>query len=52
MLFSVDLHEDFIDEEGIAIASVLSLQAARIDGSELDAPESDSLATGRDASLS
>jgi hypothetical protein len=38
MLLAIDLDEDFIDIEGIAIASVISLQAASIDGTELDAP--------------
>jgi hypothetical protein len=33
--------EDFIDEDGIAIAMMLSFQAAGINGSELDTPEAD-----------
>ena len=28
--------EDFIDIEGVAVSTVLSLQVARIDGAELD----------------
>jgi hypothetical protein len=34
---AVDLHKDFIDAEGIAVASALPLQSAGIDGTELDA---------------
>jgi len=41
VLFAVDFHEDFVDEEGIAVAAVLPLQSARINGSEFDAPEAD-----------
>ena len=40
---TVDLHKGFIDVEGIAIASVLSFQAAGINGAEFDAPETDGL---------
>ena len=39
MLLSTDLHEDLIDEEGIAVALVLSLQSSGIFGTEFDAPE-------------
>jgi hypothetical protein len=35
--------EDFIDIEGVTIASVLPLQSAGIDSSELDAPQAISL---------
>lgn len=35
--------EDFIDVEGIAITSVLAFQSASINGSKLDAPETDRL---------
>ena len=41
MLLAVDLHENFIDEEGITVATVLSLQATGIGGTEFDAPEPD-----------
>jgi hypothetical protein len=30
VLLTVDLHEDFIDEEGITIAPVLSLQSSGV----------------------
>ena len=44
--------EDFIDVEGIAVASVLAFQAAGINGSELDAPQSNCFSTDRDTSFS
>ncbi|MFT7176233.1 MAG: hypothetical protein ACJAUG_002238 [Halioglobus sp.] len=34
MLLAVDFHEDFIDVEGVAIATVPSLQTTRINGAE------------------
>ena len=37
MLLAVDLHEDFIDVEGVAVALVLSLQSTGINRSEVDA---------------
>ena len=43
--------EYFIDVEGITVASVLSLQSAGINGSELDAPEPDRFASDSDATL-
>jgi hypothetical protein len=43
--------EDFIDVEGIAIAPVLSLQPAGINGSELNAPQADRFSGYSDASL-
>ena len=39
MLLATDLHEDLINEEGIAVALVLSLQSSGIFGTEFDAPE-------------
>jgi hypothetical protein len=52
MLLSVNLYEDLVDEKRVTVASVLSLQSACIDGSELDAPETDCFATNCDASFS
>ncbi len=43
--------EDFIDVDGVAVASVLSLQSAGIYGSEFYAPEADRLSGYGDASL-
>ena len=39
MLLAIDLDEYFINEKGVAIASVFSLQAAGINVAEFDAPE-------------
>ena len=52
VLLTVDLHENFIDEEGITIASVLSFQSACINGTELDTPQADRFAANRDAAFS
>jgi len=38
MMLAIDPDEDFIDVEGVAIAPVLTLQAAGINGTELYAP--------------
>jgi hypothetical protein len=43
--------EDFIDVEGITVASMLSFQSACINGSELDTPEPDRFTADSDASL-
>ncbi|MFT6958322.1 MAG: hypothetical protein ACJAYC_003339 [Halieaceae bacterium] len=52
MLLAIGLHKDFINVEGIAIASVLSFQSGRIDRAKLDAPETDCLSADGDASFS
>jgi hypothetical protein len=52
LLFAADLHEDFIDKEGVTIAAVLSFQAAGIDSSEFDTPEADCFSTDGDAAPS
>jgi hypothetical protein len=51
MLFTVDIHKDFIDLEGIAVATVFTLQSSRVNGSEFDAPQSDRFSTDGDATL-
>jgi hypothetical protein len=51
MLLTIHCDGDFINVEGIAIATVLSLQPPREDSSEFDAPEADSFATDCDASF-
>ena len=38
VLLAIDSDESFINEKGVAVASVLSLQSAAINGPELDAP--------------
>ena len=40
-VLAVHFHEDFIDIEGIAVATMLTLQAAGINGSEFDTPKAD-----------
>jgi hypothetical protein len=52
MLLTVDFDKDFIDVESIAEAPVLSFQPAGINGTELDAPETDRFSRHSDASFS
>jgi hypothetical protein len=57
MLLAVDLMvrhtgEDFIDEVGVAIASVLPLQSLGIFGAEFDTPQANRFAADSNASLS
>ena len=52
MLLTVDFHEDFIDVEGIAISTMLSLQSACIDSAEFYTPKPDGFAADGDAALS
>ena len=52
MLLAVDLHKDFVNVESINVAAVLALQSTGINGSELDAPETDRFSGYSDASLS
>ena len=51
MLFGIDFHEDFIDEKGIAVASVFSLQPSSVYSIEFDTPKSNGFAADSDASL-
>ena len=52
MLLAVYLHEDFVNVEGVAVASVLAFQSTGIDCSKLDAPEADRFPSDDDASFS
>ena len=52
MLLTIDVDEDFVDEEGNAIASVLSLQSTAINGPELDTPKANPFPSDGDASFS
>jgi hypothetical protein len=52
MLLTVDLHEDFVNVEGVAIAPVLWFQSTGINGSELDAPQADRFSADCNASFS
>jgi hypothetical protein len=49
---AVYLDEDLVNVKGIAIASMLSFQAASIDCSEFDAPQTDGFTADGNASLS
>jgi hypothetical protein len=51
VLLAVDFDENFINVESIAVASVLSLQSACVNGTELDAPKADRFAGDRDAAF-
>jgi hypothetical protein len=52
VLFAVDFDEHFIDEEGITIASMFTLQSACINGTEFDTPEANRLAADGDIAFS
>jgi hypothetical protein len=52
VLLAVDFDEDLINEEGITVALVLSLQSPRVDGTEFDAPEPDGLVADCDTAFS
>jgi hypothetical protein len=41
MPFTIDLHENLINEEGIAISTMLSFQFPSVKSTELDAPPPD-----------
>lgn len=51
MLLAIELYKDFVDKEGIAVASVLSLQPAGINSPELYTPEPDAFTADRDTSF-
>jgi hypothetical protein len=51
VLLAVDFDEDFVDVEGIAIATMLAFQSTCIDGTKLDTPESDRFAAYGDTSF-
>jgi hypothetical protein len=43
VLLTIDLHEDLINEEGVAITSVSALQSLRVLGTEFDLPQTNGL---------
>ena len=56
MLFTIDLMvrdtgEDLIDEECVAVATVLTLQSSSVYRSEFDAPEPDTLVADCDSTF-
>jgi hypothetical protein len=52
MLLTVNLYRNFIDVEGIAVASVFSFQATGINGSEFYAPQANRFTADCDTALS
>ena len=51
MLLAIDLYEDFIDVEGVAVTLMLPPQSPGVDCSELVTPESDRFSGYSNASL-
>ena len=51
-MLAIDFDEDFIDVEGVAIATVTTFQAAGINGSKFDAPQADRFSGDSYASFS
>jgi len=52
MLLAVNLDEDLINEEGIAVASMISFQSSSVYRSEFDTPEADGFSTDDNPSFS
>jgi hypothetical protein len=52
MLFTIDFYEDFIDEEGVTVTSMSTLQSFGVSGSKLDTSEPDGLIADCYATLS
>ena len=52
MLFAANLHEHFINEEGIAVTLMLSLQAPGVFRSKLDAPKANGFIADRNSAFS
>jgi hypothetical protein len=52
LLLAVDFYEDFVDEECVAVSSVLSLQTPCIFGTEFDTPQPDGFIADSDTSFS
>jgi hypothetical protein len=51
MLLAVDLHKHFVNVEGIAVASMFSLQSPSVFGSKFDAPEPDGFIADSDTTF-
>ena len=51
LLPAIDLHKNFIDEEGVAKASVFPFQSSGVKSAEFDTPEADRFAADSDASF-
>jgi hypothetical protein len=51
MLFTIDLHKNFVDEKCITVALMRAFQSACINGTELDTPKPDRLSADGDATF-
>ena len=51
LLLTIDLHEDLVDEERIAITTVSPFQTTSISSTKFDTPKSDGFVANNDASL-
>ncbi len=51
LLFTIDLHEDLIEVEGIAVTKVSLLESTRVFSTELETPKSNRLVANNDASF-
>ena len=51
LLLAIDLHEDLVDEERIAITTVSPFKTTSISSSKFDTPKSDGFVANNDASL-
>jgi hypothetical protein len=51
MLLTIDLQKRFVNVEGVAITSVLSLQSAGVNSAEFNAPKPDCFAANSNSSL-
>ena len=51
MLLAIDSDEDFVNEKGVTVNSMLTFQSPSVKGTEFDTPEADRFAANSDASL-
>ena len=51
MLLTINLHEDFIDVEGVTVSSVFAFPSAGIETAKLDTPQTDRFTADGDTSL-
>ncbi len=51
LLLSIDLHEDLIDVERIAVTTVLLFESTSVSSAKLDTPESDGCVADTNASF-
>ena len=50
-IYAVDLHEDFIDEKAIAVATMISLQPLSVYSAKFDTPQANRFTADSDAPL-